>query len=429
MLEEMQTSTFFSRKFGPLDYLKISILGFALAALANAMHSIILPLLIEEMSGPDHKSTYLGWLTFAGLIVAMLVQPIVGSLSDRTVGPLGRRKPFILTGICCALVLLFGCGWVGSYVALLVVWCFLQASLNIAQGPFQAYIPDLAPRSKAGLASGLKNLLEIAGGVALLSLIGNLMGHYNEWTAKYWLWLALGVLGGTLLITMLITVLSVHEKATEGQPAEWSSLLYRSFNIHLKTAPAMTYFLVSRLLFLMGLTTLQTFALYYFKDVMAVPNPAKITADLITAVGVAMIAAVYPAGRFSDKIGRRALLIASGVVAASGVFIIFLQPGYIWTLVAGAVIGLAGGTFLSVNWALATDLVPPGQAAQYLGLANLASAGGGALARLIGPLIDIFNRLSANMGYSLMLGACVLYFLLSAMLIWKIRLTAAQPKI
>jgi Na+/melibiose symporter-like transporter len=421
MLKEMKTTSGQTLNFRPLDYLKITLLGFALAALANAMHALILPIRIEELSGPTHKSTYLGLLTFAGLIIAMLVQPVVGAISDRTGSRLGRRKPFILSGIILALIFLFASGWVGSYAGLFIIWCLLQASLNTAQGPFQAYIPDLVPQSKKGLASGLKNLLEIGGGVALLSLIGNFMGRYSDGINRPWLWISLGVLGLALALTLLITVVTVKEKAARVQPLPWSSIWYNSFNVRLKDNPAFTLFLLSRLLFIMGLTTLQTFALYYFKDVVGAANPSKITADLITAVGIAMLIVVYPAGRFSDKIGRRLILTACGIVGAAGVALIFFIHSYAWILFAGSLIGIAGGAFLSVNWALATDLIPTGKSAQYLGLTNLASAGGAALARLIGPVIDFFNGYSINLGYTVMLAGCFLYFLLASFFIWRIK--------
>ena len=156
-------------------------------------------------------------------------------------------------------------------------------------------------------------------------------------------------------------------------------------------------------------------------------NPAEITAQLITAVGIAMLIAVYPAGRYSDKIGRRLILTACGIVGAAGVALIFFIHQTAWILFAGSLIGVAGGAFLSVNWALATDLIPPGQSAQYLGLANLASAGGAALARLIGPLIDLFNSYSLNLGYTLMLAACFVYFILAAFFIFRLK-PAKRPQ-
>ncbi|HSW58184.1 MAG TPA: MFS transporter, partial [Dehalococcoidales bacterium] len=405
-----------------VDYLKITMLGFPMAALAHAMHAIILPLRVEELSGPAYKATYLGILTFAGLLTAMLVQPVAGAISDHTSSRIGRRKPFILAGILLALVFLFASGLVNNYTGLLIIWCFLQACLNVAQGPFQAYIPDLAPHNKRGQASGLKALLEICGGVALLSLIGRFMGRYSSGAESEWLWISLGLLGIFLAVAMILTVLTVREKIGRSQPLLWSSLWYKTFKVRLKTNSGFLLFMLSRLLFVMGLTTLQSFALYYFKDVVGAENPSKITADLITAVGISMLIVVFPAGRYSDRNGRRLILTLCGLIGAAGVALIFFTHDYGWIIFAGSLIGIAAGAFLSVNWALATDLIPSGQSAQYLGLANLASAGGAALARLIGPAIDFFNHFSPNLGYNLMLGACFFYFLLASLLIRRIKI-------
>jgi MFS family permease len=86
-------------------------------------------------------------------------------------------------------------------------------------------------------------------------------------------------------------------------------------------------------------------------------------------------------------------------------------------MLAGGLIGVAFGIFLSSNWALATDLVPKGKEARSLGLANVATAGGAALARLVGPVIDLFNSLGPNLGYSVMLLICFLAFISGAWLL------------
>ncbi len=409
-------------RFGALDYVKITVLGFALAALANAMHSIILPIRIAEFAGPSLKSTYLGIVTFAGLAIAIFIQPIAGALSDRAGFRWGRRRPFIVIGVLAALALLFGMGLVDGFAGIIIIWCLLQASLNTAQGPFQAFIPDLVPENKRGLASGVKNLLEIAGGFALLRLIGVLMGNYSADTGGEWLQISLGVLGLALFVTMLVTVLTVREKPGQtGQPLQWTSLISRTFRIDAKANSGFILFLVSRLLFIMALTTLQTFALYYLQDVVMVANPAKAAGELIMAVGIAMLVVVYPAGRFSDKVGRQPILVGSGFLAATGIALMFLFHNFQLILFAGSLIGIAAGAFLSTNWALATDLIPKEEAARYLGLTNLATAGGGALARLIGPLIDLSNNYGNGFGYTVMLGACFIYFIMGSILIWRIR--------
>ena len=409
--------------FGRLDYLKISIYGFALAALWSSLHSIVLPLRLLDVVAETEKNTYLGLLTFAGLLLAMIIQPIVGAISDRSGFRWGRRRPYILIGSLIGILLLPGIGLFQSYIALFIIYCLLQMTSNVAQGTYQAFIPDLVPQDRKGLASGVKSLLEIIGGIAIVRLIGYFMGKYVPGEGVIWLWLVLGVLAAVLLGAMLATIIMVKEspgRKNEEQLSVWKTLS-RSFKVDVRKDRDFIVFLVSRLLIFMALATIQTFALFYLRDVIGLANPATATADLLIAVGVGMLLAVYPAGRLSDKIGRRPVVISSGLMGAAGILVIFFSASYGVVIAGGAVIGTATGAFMSSNWALATDLVPGGEEARYLGLTNMATAGGAALARLIGPVIDYFNHYGAGLGYQVMLGACFAYFVVGSLLLLKIR--------
>ncbi len=409
--------------FGRLDYLKITIYGFALAALWSSLHSIVLPLRLLDMVAETEKNTYLGLLTFAGLLLAMIVQPIAGAISDRSGFKWGRRRPYILIGSLLGVLLLPGIGLFQSYIALFIIYCLLQMTSNVAQGTYQAFIPDLVPQDRKGLASGVKSLLEIIGGIAIVRLIGYFMGKYVPGEGVIWLWLVLGVLAAVLLGAMLATIIMVKEspgRKNEEQLSVWKTLS-RSFKVDVRKDRDFIVFLVSRLLIFMALATIQTFTLFYLRDVIGLVNPATATADLLIAVGVGMLLAVYPAGRLSDRIGRRPVVISSGLVGAGGILVLFFSTSYGVVIAGGAIIGIATGAFMSSNWALATDLVPGGEEARYLGLANMATAGGAALARLIGPVIDYFNRYEAGLGYQVMLGACFVYFTVGSLLLLKIR--------
>jgi len=78
---------------------------------------------------------------------------------------------------------------------------------------------------------------------------------------------------------------------------------------------------------------------------------------------------------------------------------------------------------MSSNWALAIDLVPKGEEARYLGLANLATAGGAALTLfMMGPMIDFFNNTYGhNLGYQVMFLVCFVYFVVGSLLLMKIK--------
>lgn len=404
------------------DYLKITIFGFAQSALWGSLHSIVLPTRLLDLVEASEKSTYLGLLTFTGLMLAIIVQPVAGAISDRSRFGWGRRRPFILAGTLVTIVFLTGIGWAGSYLAIFAVYCLLQIASNTTQGPFLAFIPEMVPRSKRGVASGVKSFMEIAGGVSLLYPIAIFMDRHAAGEGG-WLWLSLAVPAAFLLAAMLITVISVKERPAPGgaQPPLFATI-YHSFKIKSKAHRDFIWFIVSRLFIMMAFTTIQTFALYFLMDVVGVPNAASATARFSVVAAIGMLVVVYPAGRLSDRIGRSPVALTAGLLGALGIGLIFLSQQNLTLIMAcGGLVGIAFGGFMSSNWALATDLVPKGEEAKYLGLTNLATAGGGALARLIGPLIDFGNSQSQNLGYSFMLGACFIYFVVGALLLLKIK--------
>jgi len=409
--------------FGAVDYIKITIFGFALTALWQSFHTIVLPLRLLDFVAESQKNTYLGLLTFTGLILAMAVQPIAGTISDRSGFSWGRRRPYILLGTTLLILLSPGVGLAGSYIAIFAIYCLMQISSNTAQGPYQAFIPDLVPEGKRGLASGVKSLLEILGGIALIYPIAFFMDRYSTGEGASWLWLALIIPAIILFGVTLATLLTVKEQpGTGGSRLSLLPTLYKSFQINIRTNRDFVWFLVSRLFIFMAFTTLQTFALYFLRDVVGVASPATAMANFSIVAVAGMLVAVYPAGRLSDRIGRRPIAVTSGLLGALGMALIFLfQDNYVLIMSFGGLIGISFGAFMSTNWALATDLVAKGEEARYLGLANLATAGGGALARLIGPVIDFFNASSPGLGYSVMLLACSIYFIIGSGLLLKVK--------
>jgi Na+/melibiose symporter-like transporter len=411
-------STIFRR----VDYIKITLFGFALTALWQSLHTIILPLRLLDFVPEAQKNTYLGLLTLSGLFLAMLVQPIAGAISDRSSFRWGQRRPFILIGGVAALLIIPGIGLAGGFAAIFIVYCLLQLASNTAQGPFQAFIPDLVPQDKHGLASGVKALFEIIGGVILVYLASIFMDRYFAGEGSWWLWLVLGILGIVLLGTMIITLITVKE--TPAIPVGRRASLLAALDQTVREVTAnrdMIWFLASRLLVYMAFATIQQFALYFLRDVIGVTNPAEATARFSIFAVVGMLIVVWPAGYLSDRIGRKPVIVASGLLGALGVAIIALSQQYGTILWAAGIIGMAMGTFNSTNWALATDLVAEGEEARYLGIANMATAGGAALARAIGPAIDFFNSQSPELGYQFMLLVCLAYFIAGSVLITRIK--------
>jgi Na+/melibiose symporter-like transporter len=408
--------------FGTTDYVKITLLGFAITALWQSLHTIILPIRLLDFVPESNKNTYLGLLTLTGLLLAMFVQPLAGAFSDMSRFRWGRRRPFILLGGLLMLLFIPGLGLAGGYATIFAVYCLLQVSSNIAQGPYQAFIPEMVPADRHGRASGIKGLLEIMGGIVLVYVSSIFMDRYYNNSQSYLLWLDLGILMVVLFVAVAATVLVVKESATSFPPSHSSlPVFFQTFKKDIWKNSNFIWFLLSRLLVFMAFTTIQQFALYYFKDVLSLAQPADATFRFSVIAVAGMLIVVWPAGYLSDRIGRKWLTAASGLLGAAGIGIIALSQQYNTVLWSAVLIGVAMGIFNSSNWALATDFAPAGEEARYLGIANMATAGGAVLARLIGPGIDFFNRRTPLSGYTFMLVACLIYFIIGALLAIKIR--------
>jgi MFS family permease len=184
------------------------------------------------------------------------------------------------------------------------------------------------------------------------------------------------------------------------------------------------WWVVNRLLFFAAVTSIQGFAQYFLQDVLEVPSPAQVTTVLMAVLGTFTIIAALGGGFLADRFGRRRLLIWTGVVAGAGTFLLLFSANLFMVYLSGFFIGMAAGVFVTTNWALGTDLVPPEEAGRYLGISNLAGAGAGVVgAGIGGPLADFFNMSSPWLGYLVVFAIYGVCFLLSSVTLLKVQET------
>jgi Na+/melibiose symporter-like transporter len=387
------------------DYIAINVYWFGLAFLWNALHPIVLPALLLRYVPEALKNTYLGGMTFVGLVLAMVIQPLAGALSDSTRTRWGRRRPWMLWGTLCSLLFLVLMAVTGRLWGIVVGYLLLQLASNSAHGPAQGLIPDLVPADHRGLASGVKNLFDM-GGLVVTSLVAGQLMHEDNPS------LAFGVIAAVLTASTFITITGTREEPSQAAVStlQSTSVKRSTFRVALQQYPRYRRLLFSRFLILLGVYVVQSFVQYYIRDWLQIPDAVAVTGNLMAAIGVMLTLLVFPAGWLSDRVGRLRLNIIGGALAALGLGLLVFARSVTSLYIFGAVIGMATGTFLSVNWALATDLIPAEEAGKYLGLSNLATAGAGAASRLAGPVIDGMNVLLPGryLGYPavFLLAAC-----------------------
>lgn len=386
----------------------------------NSLHVIILPAVLLLMVPETLKNTYLGLLTFVGLIVAMVVQPISGSISDRWVSPWGRRRPLILLGTAFDFVFLAFLAWAGGLGWLALGYIGLQLSSNVAHGPLQGLLPDQVPEEQLGWASGFKNFMDMAG-LIVSSLV---MGRVYVPGTRHPV-VPVGLIMVILAVCAAITILGVRERPSTGGGEVKNPLaspLREAFSVDWRTHRGYAWLIASRLFFLTAIYGIQTFAQYFVRDVLAADNPVKLTGDLLAAITLSLVIFAVAGGWLGDRFGHKFMSYVASVVGALGCLLLLWARTPTTLLVFGSVLGVGIGLFLTANWALANELAPAAQAGQFLGLTNLATAGAGAIGRLEGPFIDVLNNAwpGAWWGYTGLFILGVVCILVSAILLIRV---------
>jgi MFS family permease len=407
MLEHPGTATSaddrdeFGRPKTPLSWwhlLAVTAYWLAITVLWGAFTFSVIPRLVESpgvLGSSSHPLAGLaiGVITTAGVLIAILVQPTMGSISDHTRSRMGRRKPYILIGTGLDLIFLTFAAWAfwnQNYWAFVGAVALLQFSSNFAQGPYQGYIPDLVPGRQVGVASGMLGAANIAGnllgpGLAILfvAVLPGVLG-FPEITLGLFAAIAL-----VEVVTMLITVFFVPDRPAPPTDKTLRQRALGAWGTDLLAHHDYVWLLISRALVLTALVSLQAFAVFFLENAHAMdPDKAQSSQfPIIVTVAVAALLSAVPGGWISSRIGRKPVLYVAIALGIVGAAIIALGPEYWMVVVAAVPIGICSGVFLGVDWALMTDIIPKAESGRYMGISNIAVASAGPIASTVGGLV------------------------------------------
>jgi MFS family permease len=368
-------SPYAGRKVKTSEHLYISALWFASNFQWGALLILLLPNQVRNMV-PEHRATVLGLVQGLAAVIAILVPLIVGALSDRCFSKMGRRRPYIFWGILINVVglgLMYAAysatkpvpigaasgpldaiaqspGIIVYFLAYLIV----QLGNNIATAAYSGLIPDLIEPSQRGVASGFMALMSQLGTLLGAIACGLLLGSASE-AVKF------GLIAAILLVMTALTVFGVKERSLPQRPPkiEWVPYI-KSLWISPTKFPNFAWVWITRALVMLGFYSIQPYINYYLIDRIGV-SPKDIDGVAPILLGVILIASCVSGiygGVLSDKIGRkRVVYYANAMIAVMALGFIFCTTGP-QVLAVGVLFGLGYGAYVSVDWALGTEVLP-----------------------------------------------------------------------
>ena len=412
-------------KWSQWDLLKLNSFSFGITGFILAMDTVVLPVIVLTVAPEGFKNTYLAVLGISGLLMAATVQPTIGRISDRYQSRLGRRVPFIFWGATFAAIGLIGIRLAPNFGVLFAVWIFIQANVNIAYGPGLALIRDCVPLDRIGMASSMKILSDAIGAAVMIAIAGALIGKTGS--SIDWEWLTLGILAFLLMVGISVTTVEVSRRELNTPLNAQRRDIESSFRSVLN--PQLGLFLISRLVMIMAISSFQTYGLFFLRDSVGLDDPAAALGRMILVIAGALAIAVYLAGLVSDRLGRKPVVMVGAIGAALSTMWMLTASNSTEALIIASVIGASIGVLLSANWALANELADEAQAGLHMGIVNLATIGGAAGAKMLGPGIDALNRIpgrSDDFGYQVLIAGAAGFFILGAILLMPLKTTGRE---
>jgi MFS family permease len=394
---------------------QLSIYWFGINAIWGGLNNVILQRRMDDLVGKENAGSGLALLTLLGAIVAILVQPTIGTISDYTTTRWGRRKPYILIGAVLDVVFLAGIATSNTYISVVAFVVLLQISSNFAQGPFQGYVPDLVPAAQVGLASGLMGLMIVLGriGGVVIGSIGLFSGDFVIAT------IGLGLLE---LATAVVTLITVDEGrvAPSREGKSWIQVAMGAWGLDILKERSFVWLLGSRLFVLMGTVTLTDLMLFYMRRSLGLSDAETgtwiIVATALLAVATALT--TFPAAKLSDRLGRKTLVYFTCALGSIGMLGVALAPNIVVAIIFVIPVGIAAGAFLAVDWALMTDIVPKSTSGRYMGISNVVTGAAGPIAVAIGGVaMDRVGAFDFSLGPRIAFLFAVLYYALGALLL------------
>src|SRR5437764_5525321 len=398
--------------------------------------SAVNPLFLLIGAKPDQ----LPILNLAGPVTGLLIQPLIGAISDRTWHPRwGRRRPFVTAGAICASIILFVFPFVG--VLWLAVICFwlLDAGNNTSMEPYRAFISDRLPKSQ--LARGFLTQSMFTGAGAVLANISLFLLQKVSALEKtagngvpYWMYVCFMI--GTVCI--LLTVLTAMSRTKELTPSDeeleemrsapkGAANAVRDIRDAVKTMPIAMHKIGIVFLF-------QWYAMFIYWQFLAVSlgetvfhaTPEKGGPAWQSAIAwsglengaynfVTMISALFLVG-FCVRIGaKRVHAIALGLAAVALISLAHAHNQYL-SLFPMIGLGIFWASAVGVPYLMVASMVPAKRTGVYMGILNMMI--------VVPMLIEtvtfgwIFNKLLDNKGSNAIMLAGVLMAIGGVAMLW-----------
>ncbi|WP_410576128.1 MFS transporter [Amycolatopsis sp. lyj-108] len=393
----------------------MSLLFFANIALWLGVYAPIQVLLPKqaELLDAANKEAVFSLVTGIGAVVALIANPAVGLLSDRTCSARGRRHPWTAAGAAVAAAGLLVLAFAPNVAVMVLGWCLVQAGLNGMLAMLVSAIADRVPVPQRAQVGGLVGIAQMLGTVlgavvvvVMLDLAGLPLGY--------------AVCAAIVLAGAAAFVLRTPDARlpVAYRPSARAKDVLANLWISPRKHPDFAWAWACHFMINLGNAFGTLYLLFFLKDAVHYEDPDTGLLIMMGLYGAALIVGALIAGHFSDKSGRRKpyVFAASAVMAVAALLLVVWQN---WTaaLAASPLLGVGFGAYMAVALAMLTQVLPAAQdRAKDLGVINIANS----LPQVVAPMLTA-PILAYLGGYPSLFAASALSTVIAAVLVTRVK--------
>ena len=376
-----------------LNYRHTIFIGLAFLSISAfwQMYDNIIPLILQNNFAI--KETATGIIMALDNILALILLPLFGTLSDNISTKIGKRMPFILTGTGAAIVLmlsLMGAVQAHNSIAFIAILLLLLVAMGFYRSPAVALMPDLTPAPLRSTANAIINLMGSIGAIYTLIIIRILLPKEND--ANYLpVFLAVALF---MAITITILFFTVNENkikslmSVHAQDADSNSYKQKTAASVKMSAPvkrSMIFLFMSIFFWFTAYNAVTTAFSRYTMHIWGAKG-GEFASYLMVAVVVSIISYI-PIGHISSKLGRKkTILLGIVLLGASYLAASFLKTNNPVIFVLLALVGFAWAAINVNSYPMVVEMSSDGSIGKFTGLYYIFSMS----AQIVTPILSGF---------------------------------------
>ncbi len=381
----------------------------------NTPLQVLLPIQLQDIT-PQHKIAALAAATGLGALASGLATPLAGALSDRTTDAFGlgrlrgRRHRWTLGMALLGALSLAFLAVQKSVAGVIVLWMAFCIFQNGEFASLSAALPDRVPVRQRATVAGWAGMQHAVGLV-----VGSLL-VVDVFTTLFSGYLTLAILFAVSVLPFVLLT-GDHALAREHRPPLSWRALAGSLWVSPRQYPDFAWAWVTRFLAALSVAMGTLYLLYFLRDAVHYAQPKQGLLLLIVIYTSGVVVSAVVGGMISDRLGRRKVVVtvATVLIAAAALLLTFVET---WgaALIAAVLFGVGYGTYLAVDQALITQVLPAARdRAKDLGVINIAIVCPAAIGALIAAPLVSFG------GYPALFGATVVVAVAAAIGVWRIK--------